>query len=216
MSSKPAVLLFLFIATVASLTAAFPSNCLNFEQGDYVEGTGLPTTAYSGITIEAWVRHSDLTGTAQRYITVKPELAVLRMNGGSLHFYVKQSDGTLEGLTADVLATDEWLHVAGTYDGANLKLYLNGVLVAGDTATVGGFYTPTGEFDISANGESMHGCIDEVRLWTWCAPRRRFRPIALPMCPPPAPAWWPTGSWTPAPAPRPRTPWAPPTARCTT
>jgi|GEM_PF-1695309 len=165
MSSKPAVLLFLFIATVASLTAAFPSNCLNFEQGDYVEGTGLPTTAYSGITIEAWVRHSDLTGTAQRYITVKPELAVLRMNGGSLHFYVKQSDGTLEGLTADVLATDEWLHVAGTYDGANLKLYLNGVLVAGDTATVGGFYTPTGEFDISANGESMHGCIDEVRLW---------------------------------------------------
>jgi len=65
----------------------------------------------------------------------------------------------------NVLVTGEWMHVAGTYDGTNMKLYLNGALI--NSATVsGGMSTPAGNFTLSSSSTSLDGKLDEVRVWS--------------------------------------------------
>ncbi len=63
--------------------------------------------------------------------------------------------------------TGEWVHLAGTYDGVNVKLYKNGILVASApfTANIGagdtGFYIGSfGQLD-----KTFQGLIDEIRVW---------------------------------------------------
>ncbi len=168
---KPRNFIFVWIALICMaipLHAEYPGISMNFSgTGQYGHGTGIPTTLTS-LTMEAWVKHSEMSSTVQRYLTLKPEMAVIRLNNtnGQLHFYIKQSNGSLTAVSANVMTTGEWLHVAGTYDGTTLNLYLNGELVATDTAPVGGLYAPDGEFDISGSGERLRGSIDDLRLWS--------------------------------------------------
>ena len=62
---------------------------------------------------------------------------------------------------------DTWAHVAATYDGATLRLYVDGSLVASVAAT-GAISTSTGALRIGGNvlwGEYFQGLIDEVRVY---------------------------------------------------
>jgi len=72
---------------------------------------------------------------------------------------------TVDGATTIPFGT--WMHVAETYDGSTLRLYLNGVL---DGSLVIGqlILTNTVTFTMGDNAErvySLHGQLDEVRLW---------------------------------------------------
>jgi len=143
--------------------------CLNFDGiDDRIYGGGIQES-FSGISLEVWVNHEELNGNIQRYITLEPELAVLRYDGeigqDQLHFYIKQADGVLQHIRVNnILTNSEWYHVAGTYDGNEMKLYLNGAEI-GNNITSGGFYQGNGNFSFSSTGESMLGKIDEARLW---------------------------------------------------
>jgi hypothetical protein len=60
-----------------------------------------------------------------------------------------------------------WTHVALTYDGAAMRLYVNGVL-ATSRATVGALQTTTSPLWIGGNspwGEYFQGLIDDVRVY---------------------------------------------------
>ena len=60
-----------------------------------------------------------------------------------------------------------WTHLAVTYDGASLKLYVNGSQV-GSKAQSGPIPTSTGPLRIGGNtiwGEYFAGLIDEVRVY---------------------------------------------------
>jgi len=69
---------------------------------------------------------------------------------------------------SDFILVGEWYHVAGTYDGETLNLYVNGILVDSNEA-------PSGNIDlgtqIMAVGtwstliDYFQGTIDEVRIW---------------------------------------------------
>src|SRR6267143_636106 len=65
------------------------------------------------------------------------------------------------------LATNTWTHLAVTYDGAMLKLYINGLLVASTPAT-SQFTTSTNPLFIGGDqtqGQFFNGKIDEVRVY---------------------------------------------------
>ena len=66
------------------------------------------------------------------------------------------------------LATGVWSHLAVTYDGANLRFYVNGTL-ASTQARTGSIATGTGPLRIGGNaswaGEFLTGRIDEVRVY---------------------------------------------------
>ncbi len=65
------------------------------------------------------------------------------------------------------LPLNAWTHLATTYDGAVVRLYVNGVL-AGSTSVTGAMAASTGVLRIGGNsvwGEWFAGLIDEVRVY---------------------------------------------------
>jgi hypothetical protein len=65
------------------------------------------------------------------------------------------------------LPIGKWSHLATSYDGATVRLYLNGALI-GSKAVTGGIAGGTGPLRIGGNGiwgEYFHGSIDEVRVY---------------------------------------------------
>ncbi len=74
-------------------------------------------------------------------------------------------DKTVAGTA--MLATGVWTHIAATYDGANLRFYVNGALV-GTKAQTGAIPVSTGPLWIGNNtvyNEPYGGLIDEVRIY---------------------------------------------------
>src|SRR5262249_20409222 len=68
---------------------------------------------------------------------------------------------------ASKLAVNIWSHLASTYDGAHLNLYVNGALV-GSQAVTGNILVSNGALRIGGNtvwGEYFKGLIDEVRIY---------------------------------------------------
>lgn len=72
----------------------------------------------------------------------------------------------------DTRPANEWSHVVGTFDGATIKYYMNGVLLA-STAGVGNgtlgtpstFPTKIGQLGCCLNTHTMNGKLDEVRIY---------------------------------------------------
>ncbi len=161
--------------------SGYPGHALYFDgENDYVTGNGIDTTL-SAFTLEAWIKHDSLPAQVQRYITIEPEVAVLRYDGsiyggyGQLHFYIKKPSGHLYGIRVDsVIVSGEWLHVSATYDGTNMKLYLNGKLLDSRTPAAG-LYTPNGDFAFSSSGETMDGAMDEIRIWDYVRSEAQIR-----------------------------------------
>ncbi|MEZ4869254.1 MAG: Ig-like domain-containing protein [Caldilineaceae bacterium] len=113
------------------------------------------------LTIAAWVRLTDHKGV-QRFVTLGDENAVLRYDSG-LHFYVKLN-GHLVGQRINITVTpDDYHHVAGTYDGAMLRVYLDGNLVG--SAVVSGTLGSGNGLHFSSSAEPLHGDLDEVRIY---------------------------------------------------
>ena len=66
-----------------------------------------------------------------------------------------------------VLALNTWSHLAATYDGSTMRLYVNGVVVASKAQT-GPIATSAGALSIGGDalyGQSFQGTIDEVRVY---------------------------------------------------
>jgi hydrogenase maturation factor HypE len=65
------------------------------------------------------------------------------------------------------LALNTWTHLAATYDGTTVRLFVNGVQ-AGTRAVSGSLAASTGALRIGGNavwGEYFSGRIDEVRIY---------------------------------------------------
>jgi fibronectin type 3 domain-containing protein len=126
----------------------------------------------TGMTLEAWVNPSAL-GTSWRTAVFKetsnyyayalyPNTGTTRPSGNML---VGATDYDQRGSAALTLNT--WTHLATTYDGANLRLYVNGTQV-GTQAASGSITTSTGALRIGGNNiwsEWFQGRIDEVRVY---------------------------------------------------
>ncbi|MBL7964314.1 MAG: T9SS type A sorting domain-containing protein [Flavobacteriales bacterium] len=70
---------------------------------------------------------------------------------------------------AGTLSLNTWQHVAVTYDGANARLYKNGVQVASIAGTAAIVTTPNaariGDYAVTPGARTFAGRIDEVRIW---------------------------------------------------
>ena len=123
------------------------------------------------MTLEAWVNPTALNGwetviLKERTSGLAYSLYAADDTGRPPAVYVNSSsDKAAVGSTA--LPLNSWTHLAGTYDGTNLRLYVNGVLTA--TRAVNGLITTSnGVLRIGGNavwGEYFAGLIDEVRIY---------------------------------------------------
>lgn len=120
------------------------------------------------LTVEAWVMHESLPRQIQRYVTVSgASVAVLRYDGasgpGQLHFFMVL-DGSLRHIRAnDVLQVGVFHHVAGTYNGSVMRLFLDGVEVA--NVSVSGTVGDMAFVNLSMSDEALDGLLDEVSIY---------------------------------------------------
>jgi hypothetical protein len=100
--------------------------------------------------------------------------------GGTLDGSIRQTSGTTP------LPVDRWSDVAVTYDGAKLRLYVNG-RQASSRATTGTIQTPSNPLWIGGNrpyGEHFHGLIDEIRVYDRALSGNEIRrDMAMPVAP---------------------------------
>jgi glucose/arabinose dehydrogenase/PKD repeat protein len=150
----------------------------------------------TGMTLEAWVRPT-AAGSSWRTVALKEasgNLAyALYSNEGadrpSGHVNVS-GDKDTRGTAAVPL--NNWTHLATTYDGATLRLFVNGAQVS-SRALPGSILQTTGAFRIGGNGvwpEWFTGLIDELRVYNRALTAAELqadmtKPVSGPAQPPP-------------------------------
>lgn len=68
---------------------------------------------------------------------------------------------------------NQWTHIAATYDGANLRLYVNGIEAAGSPVPATGYIEPSAGALVlgdSEYSEAFNGILDEVRVYNYAIP----------------------------------------------
>ena len=126
-------------------------------------------------TIEAWVKPAVVTGPVQFKGLVSGRSSDQPNSGGGWVMYLPTADHSQWGMSvcsgncdaalaaAGSLLVDEWHHLAATYDGATIQLYLDGA-PAGSQAHSGDV-TDVNYLFIGAWTGTFQGTIDEVRIW---------------------------------------------------
>ena len=141
-----------------------------------------PTTA---ITMSLWTKPSAINSYGK--IIVHPytnsswndpyeSYGLTQSNGGSgqPYFELTTNSGVYGGITGSTkLAIGKWAHLVGTYDGATMKLYVNGVLESSAAKTgVISYSTGTellfGQRSTASGqaGEYYAGDLDDVGIWS--------------------------------------------------
>ncbi|NUT54739.1 MAG: hypothetical protein HOQ03_01980, partial [Thermoleophilia bacterium] len=162
------------LANATWVTTGKFNNALSFNGTNawvtVVDAASLDLT--TGMTLEAWVRPSVAGGW--RTVAAKD------MSGGLAYGLYSNTNGAFPGTEVSIggtarslngttaLPVGSWSHVAVTYDGATLRLYVNGAQ-ASQLAAAGSLATSTSPFHIGGNGswgEWFNGSIDEVRLYS--------------------------------------------------
>lgn len=130
------------------------------------------------ITLEVWVRPASATPPGDRVILAKTTnpaaptdgYGLIQRSGGStVRFWINRPSAVL--LTSDFvdapLTVGVWNHVVATYDGAVLKLFVNGAQVASKL-----FIIPINHSDkslvfggSSAGGTAWNGALDEIMIY---------------------------------------------------
>ncbi|WZL89632.1 LamG-like jellyroll fold domain-containing protein [Salinimicrobium sp. 3283s] len=148
---------------------------LNFDgNDDFVDLGDHYDMVNSNLSIEAWIKPHDLTGT--RTIISKREEDKLNsgydliLSNGAPAFRVGNKSVT----SVNSLTTDRWFHVAGVYSGNELQLYVDGILVKSNSgitpnaivdnsapAIIGATYASS----FSGSKNNFSGFIEEVRIW---------------------------------------------------
>ena len=125
----------------------------------------------NGMTLEAWVKPTSLGSWNTAVLKEQPGdydyalYANTGTNRPSANVQSSLGDADLRGTSQVPLNT--WTHLAATYDGTVLTLYVNGVQ-AGTMLTSGPITTSSGALRIGSNsiwGEPFNGLIDEVRVY---------------------------------------------------
>jgi hypothetical protein len=147
---------------------------LNFDgTGDYVDCGNAPIFTFNdAITVSAWVNIRTVA-VAWQAVVAKGENA-WRISSNNLtqtfHFGITYwTNANYSANGAVTVGLNEWHHVTGTFDGKDIKLWVDGVVDTTTTGNTTGIGTSTTNLLIGENPEAtgryMNGLIDDVRIF---------------------------------------------------
>ncbi|TNE80962.1 MAG: T9SS type A sorting domain-containing protein [Bacteroidetes bacterium] len=120
----------------------------------------------SAFTIEAWINRSDLGHLHTIFSNYNGSYPLLlRIDNDKIAMH---TNSAVSVTGTSILPVGEWIHIAGTYDGTSVRLYVNGIQegLASYNQTL---IAANGELKIGGginNGtEYFRGSIADVRLW---------------------------------------------------
>jgi hypothetical protein len=125
----------------------------------------------NSMTLAAWIMPTAAQSGWRTILQRQPDSFFLNGSNGAGALY-PAGGGTFAGATqwasgSSASPVNAWTHVAITYDGTTLKLYVNGVMVNSKPVT-GAMSTTTGVLSMGGNqpwGEFFQGVIDEPQIY---------------------------------------------------
>jgi len=133
---------------------------------------------FDKLTVSVWVKISENPKMYYAPIAKLNYRIIINKNGMG-HFVVKTdnnewySKGTYANLSKSLIL-NKWNNIVGTYDGENVKVYLNGNLAGIGEATISGkipklnspILLGSGGGDLGDHIEFMNGSIDNVQIYS--------------------------------------------------
>ncbi len=133
------------------------------------------------LSVTAWVKIAannplgGIVSNAQDNGTDEAGFYLFTSNGtNNVEFGVKTANNTFgNAMPAAQVPLNKWTHIAGTYDGANIRLYINGILrsvVAAtgdiDWSAINPTVYAIGSYVDADENNPFNGTIDEVSVWS--------------------------------------------------
>ncbi len=165
-------------------TAGRINGALNFDGAeDYVSVGPVAPLIGNTVTAQAWIRTSEFGGIWNPVLTQNAGNGYyFYISSGRPAFYIVVGAAYVQAISPDTINPNEWYHVAGTNDGSNLKLYVDGQLRGSDNST--GFLGVSSNAYIGFEPSSslyFNGLIDDVRIYNRAVSESEFQDIANPM-----------------------------------
>ncbi|HYG24794.1 MAG TPA: LamG-like jellyroll fold domain-containing protein [Verrucomicrobiae bacterium] len=165
-----AVVLCFLAASSGSAQSGGPGQALNFDGSSQYVSVANPPTLGTNFTIEAWILPQPVDDLYHGILGFQPGDSAQRAPSLWIHgqsgLHAGFGDGTnwISATTpAGLLRTNDWNHVAASYDGATYRLLLNGAVVFSTNVVAVPYATPLG--NIGRVDNYFPGSIDEVRVW---------------------------------------------------
>ncbi len=175
----------IIINLVEGNTSHIAGTAMSFDgNGDYVDLGNQPLLDFGGtkhFSIEAWVKPNSanasgyVIGKYNRYIAGQ---YFFGLNNGQVVFQREVSPYTLTGVAS--LEADKWYHIAGTYDGNEMKIYIDGELDNSQVSTGGASNNSVGiligsSYFNGSPGYFIDAKIDELRVWNRARTKQEIR-----------------------------------------
>ncbi|MEN6575146.1 MAG: LamG-like jellyroll fold domain-containing protein [Phycisphaerales bacterium] len=154
---------------------------------DYVNcGNGATLNITDAVTLSAWIKPDDAANSEHNPFVAKGDTsyALKHNTTNTIEFFIY--DGAWYAVNSETLTTDfsgAWHHVAGTYDGVQLKLFVDGVLVGSNLHT-GDIDSVTYDVNIGRDSQNTDrfydGQIDDVRIYHGALPKSEILKLANP------------------------------------
>ena len=144
---------------------------LFFDGHDDYFNPDLPSfVGQSEMTIEAWIKPESVSGT--HYIFIKNGPIYFRLENDKLVLTIYNGTAGAGHTGSYNIEANKWYHVAGTYDGSYVRLYVNGVSDGSSPQTGSMQGNGCAQIGRSNNGgcdggdsSYFNGTIDEFRIW---------------------------------------------------
>jgi hypothetical protein len=154
-------------------------SALRLDGNDYIAVQETARLKPQRMTVEAWVRAPQSPGQ-WKYVAVKGgdrcragSFGLYTSINGGMAFYVYNGDYFYRSpQVSRAIWDNQWHHVAGTYDGSRVHLYVDGKEIGQGTPYSGpvAYGLPHSEFYIGAYRGACDltfiGDVDEVRVWS--------------------------------------------------
>lgn len=159
----------------ADVPATFQNRALKImNSGEYGEVPHNASLALSQITMECWINANGESGEQQIIDKRSPDGGYnLRITGNqfplAVQVVVKDNNEAILYVPG-IVQKRTWTHLAASYDGQELRLYVNGDFIASKAVSknISNTTVPLriGEYNGYPNGSLVfHGLIDDLRLW---------------------------------------------------
>ncbi len=154
---------------------------------DYVDcGAAASLNITDQVTLSAWIKPANFANSAYQDFVCKGDHAYClhHTSGNVIEFYVYDAGWrTVNGGAVTSNYNNAWHHVAGTYDGAQLKLFVDGKIV-GSSLWAGDIDAATHSVSIGRNSETagrlFNGAIDDIRIYRGALPTSEVVKLANP------------------------------------
>lgn len=178
-NSSKAIISFLAVLFIFSsfgnVNAQGPNNALLFDGTDDIvtvaSNTGDELNPDDSITVESWLYLNETPSATHRphFLSKTAVYALVIETDGRPSFYVHNGANWNNATGATGISALKWYHIAGTYDGDSIRIYLNGKLANTPVEHIGPMAKNSSDLRIGdrlGGIEVLNGSLDETRIWS--------------------------------------------------